>query len=104
MALFSRKNIKNIKSNPFGLTEDDLKGSIKDFPMGVVVRMLEEQELQGNKPNVEVFQQSYSSNKRYGGFDWDETKDRSIFWFGVIEDEDFSMFFKKYPKYEKYNL
>lgn len=28
--------------NPFDLTEEDLNGDIEDFPVGVIVRMMEE--------------------------------------------------------------
>lgn len=77
MALFSRKNLK---SNPFGLTEDDLKGDLEGFPMGVVVRMLEEQEIQGNKPDVKVFQRIKMADKNECGFSWMNTEIGHIFW------------------------
>ena len=40
------------KRNPFGLTEDDLIGDLEGFPMGVVVRVMEEQKKQGNKSGM----------------------------------------------------
>ena len=95
-ALFSRKNLK---SNPFVLTKDDLNGDIKDFPMGVVVRMMEEQELQGNKPDVRVFQDDILS-----GFDWDKTEAGFDFWSKVLLSRKFELFFKGYPEYENYNI
>ena len=94
-ALFSRKNIK---SNPFGLTKDDLIGDLKGFPMGVVVRMLEEQELQGNDVDVKVFQEDCMII--YRGFDWDKTEAGYNFWEDVIDYKDFNLFFKKYPEYK----
>ena len=100
-ALFSRKNIS---SNPFGLTKDDLIGKIECFPIGVVVRMLEEQELQGNKPDVRVFQDSVSSDGKHGGFDWEETYEDWNFWTKVLLGRKFELFFEIYPEYEMYNL
>ena len=100
MALFSRKNIK---SNPYGLTKDDLKEDIEDFPMGVVVRMLEEQEEQEQKPDVNVFQRKYSTIKGDGGFNWRETEASEEFWSNVLFSRKFDLFFKRYPEYARYN-
>ena len=101
MALFSRKNLKQ---NPFGLTETDLIGDLEGFQMGVVVRMLEEQELQGNKPDVNVFQESIRVDKSDGGFNWDETGAHLIFWSSVIRYREWKKFFERYPEYKIYNL
>ena len=49
--------------NPFGITEKDLTGDIKYFPMGIAVRMLEEQQMQGNTPDVTVFQKIVQPQK-----------------------------------------
>ena len=56
--LFSKKSDldKLSKTNRFGITEKDMIGHLKGFPVGVVVRMMEEQEKQGNKPNISTFQ------------------------------------------------
>ena len=56
--LFSKKSDldKLSKTNQFGITEKDLIGELEGFPLGVVVRMLEEAEKQENKPDVKVFQ------------------------------------------------
>ena len=100
MALFSRKNIK---SNPYGLTKDDLKEDIEDFPMGVVVRMMEEQELQGNEPDVKVFQRSKIACRCNGGFDFDSSIDGFEFWSQVNNKRNLKLFFKRYPEYARYN-
>lgn len=102
MALFSRKNIK--PQNPFGLTQDDLKGQIKYFPMGLVVRMLVEQQAQGNRPDVVVFQDASHASSINGGFDWYRTEADGDFWEHVIYNKDFDLFFNRYPDYERYNL
>lgn len=97
MALFSKKNLKRVI--PFGLTEKDLIGEIKDFPMGVVVRMVEEQEAQDNKPDVKVFQNDINTGKDIGGFKWRDTEAGYGFWSDVINFHNFERFFKKYSSY-----
>lgn len=96
-ALFSKKNLR--VQNPFGLTEKDLIGEIEGFPMGVIVRVLEEQELQGKEPDITDLQL-----KRSSGFTWHYTQNGWNFWNSVMAKKDFNLFFKKYPEYEKYNL
>lgn len=91
------------KNNPFGITEKDLVHELKGFPMGVVVRMLEEQEKQGFAPNVEIFQQDKAADERYRGFKWYKTDAGQDFWTDVIGHCAFYVFFKKYPDYKKYN-
>jgi len=92
-------NVQIETKNPFNLTEKDLIGDLKGFPLGVVIRMLEETELQGNEPNVKMFQINRSA-----GFTWSETEDGNLFWSSIINKRDFDKFYKKYPKYKKYNL
>lgn len=98
-ALFSRRNLN---SNPYGLTKDDLKGGIKDFPMGVVVRMMEEQEKQYKRSDIEAFQEHVT--RIVGGFDWEGTCEGWDFWAEVINNKDFDLFFKEYPEYARYNI
>ena len=101
MALFNKKNLGNC--NQYGISKKDMKGDLKDFPVGVVVRMMEEQKRQGNYPDVEVFQNDISSNYDEGGFSWDKTEDGHTFWLHVIAGRNFKVLFKEYPEYEKYN-
>lgn len=104
MSLFNRKNLENNKtSNKYGITEDDMIGQLKDFPVGVVVRMMEEQEKQGNRPNVKVFQNYRDAGKTRAGFKWSKTEKGESFWDTVIGYRGFGVFFKNYPEYEKYN-
>lgn len=82
----------------FKVEKADLVGAINEYPIEVVEKMIEEQVKQGNRPNVEVFQERYSSDAEHGGFDWDKTDDGPTFWIDVLENEDYDLFFKKYPK------
>ena len=99
MSLFSKRNLDK-SSNKYGITEDDMKGYLKDFPVGVVVRMMEEQEAQGNKPDVKVFQDMLNADVVEGGYNWGKTKDGTDFWFDVIFRRKFNLFFEKYPEYK----
>lgn len=101
-ALFNKKNLEN-NDNPYSITKEDMYGEIDGFPVGVVIRMMEEQEAQGNMPNVKVFQKGKDYLKIRGGFDWDETSAGWDFWYKVVINKDFDHFFEKYPEYEKYN-
>lgn len=42
MALFNKKNLEKNKINKYHITKKDMIGDLKGFPIGVVVRMLEE--------------------------------------------------------------
>ena len=100
-SLFNKKNLDKNR-NPYGITEDDMKGSLKGFPVGVVVRMMEEQEAQGNKPDVVVFQEDNAADMPVGGFNWDESEAGFDLW-SEVSDGFFVRFFKRYPEYKKYN-
>lgn len=80
------------------VTEKDLVGKIKDFPIEVVQRMCEEQVRQGNDFDPIVFQEEEYADECKGGFDWDESEEGFDFWISVIDYEKFDVFFEKYPK------
>ena len=101
-SLFSKKNLDKNR-NPYGITEKDIKGQIEGFPIGVVVRMMEKQEAQGNTPDVTVFQKDISAGSDDGGFAWNNSVDGLNFWNKVIRGRNFDLFFEKYPEYEIYN-
>lgn len=82
----------------YKVEQSDLVEQIKDFPIEVVEKMIEEQVKQGNKADVSVFQKYCISSKDEGGFDWEKTTDWSAFWRSVISHQDFNVFFNKYPK------
>ena len=103
--LFSKKSdLDKIRTNRFGITKDDMIGGLKGFPIGVVVRMLEETEKQGNEPKVRIFQKSPGTNQYCGGFEWDNTEEEWPFWLEVINKRNFKEFYKRYPEYKKYDL
>ena len=102
MSLFNKKNLDK-NSNPYGITEKDMIKALEGFPIGVVVRMMEECEIQGGNPNVKAFQNNICEGEPHnGGFDWDKTQDGSLFW-AIVSLNGFADFFAKYPEYEKYN-
>lgn len=82
----------------FKVEQSDLVGNIKDFPIEVVEKMIEEQVKQGNCPNVEAFQHYANADVADDGFTWNNTEDGDDFWMEVIDDGNFELFFKKYPK------
>lgn len=88
----------------FKVEQGDLVGDIKDFPIEVVEKMIEEQVKQGNRPNVEVFQNYGSADVSDDGFTWGNTEDGDDFWMEVIDECNFDLFFEKYPKKNKANL
>lgn len=85
----------------FKVEQSDLVGAIKDFPIVLVEKMIEEQVKQGNKADVEVFQKNATADAEDGGFDWDKTNDDVDFWQEVIGELYFELFFKKYPNKTK---
>ena len=87
----------------YNITKKDMVDDLKGFPVGVVIRMLEEQEKQGNKPDIKVFQKNCCAGWNDNGFEWDDTEDGEDFWEGVISYDDYDKFFKEYPEYKKYN-
>jgi hypothetical protein len=82
----------------FNVEQIDLVGCIKDFPIEVVEKMIEEQFKQGYLPNVEIFQKNASAGGDECGFCWCYTEDGFEFWEDVIGYGNFELFFKKYPK------
>lgn len=79
------------------IKKSDLIGDIKDFPIEIVEKMIEEQVKQGCDPDVKVFQNNIIACADNGGFDWDETKEGDDFWECVISRRMFHLFFEKYP-------
>ena len=98
-SLFSKKNLEKHKPNKYGITEKDMVGELKDYSVGIVVRMMEEVESQGMKTvNLNTLKRSPA-----GGFDWEKTEAGHKFWADIIYRKNFEKFYKKYPEYEKYN-
>jgi hypothetical protein len=82
----------------FKIEKADLVGEIKDFPIEVVEKMIEEQVKQGNCPNVKVFQKNATADAVEGGFSWFNCEEDYDFWLEVIDGDNFDLFFEKYPK------
>ncbi len=74
------------------------KGDLQGFPKEIIARMLDYQEEQGNLRDVSVFERDRKEGQCVGGFEWYETKEGKPFWYDIINNEDFSLFFEKYPK------
>ena len=79
------------------ITEKDLIGRIAGIPLEVVKLMMHYQVLQGNPESVEVFQLRLDAPKDRGGFMWSATAEGTPFWSKIINNHDYSVFFKKYP-------
>ena len=80
------------------LSEKDLIGDLKGFPIEVVEVMLDRQMAQQNKIDVTVFQKLKTRDARHGGLHWSTTIEGQDFWLSVIHKEQFDVFFKRYPK------
>lgn len=74
------------------------KGDLKGFPKEIIARMLDYQEEQGNLRDVSVFERDRKEGHYVGGFEWNETKEGWSFWNDVIDNDNFNLFFEKYPK------
>ena len=73
------------------------KGDIEGFPEEVVNWMLDQQEKQGNKMDVTVFELDKWSDKSEGGFDWGGSDEDHDFCSQIITRRAFDVFFKRYP-------
>ncbi len=69
----------------------------KDFPQEVLDKMMDNQELQGNKRDQSVFELKFTACKRDGGFDWKLSPEGGQFW-GAVSNKAFDVFYEKYPK------
>ena len=74
------------------------KGELEGFPKEIIARMLECQEEQGNPRDISVFERDRTAGQYVGGFARYETKEGNRFWYDVVNNKDFNLFFKKYPK------
>jgi hypothetical protein len=73
---------------------------IECFPIEIVSKMIERQVEQGNNSDYVVFKRNICSDKRNGGFNWEDTVEGDYFWHEVINKECFDVFFEKYPHYK----
>ena len=84
------------------LTSTFLIKHLKDYPIEIVNKLIEEFTIQGHSNKISLFQNlppklamSEMINK---GFDWEKTNDGLFFWINVIVLKNFDSFFEKYPK------
>ena len=79
----------------YKVTEKDLKGQIGNFPIEVVQKMIERCEDENESNGLEKLQKD-----KLDAFIWLNTPEGVDFWAQVICDENFDVFFEKYPKEE----
>lgn len=80
------------------------KGDLEGFPQEVVEWMLDQQEAQGNKRDVSVFEEDCYMSKSNGGFYWNQTKEGHDFCIKVISEQNFEHFFAKYTNKNEYPM
>ena len=97
--IYFLKNIQmKFNYKKYLIKESDITGSIKGFPIEIVQKMLENQVNQGNKLDIKPFQIRASIDANNDGFDWIKTIEGFRFWNNIINEGNFKLFFKKYPK------
>lgn len=74
------------------VTEKDLVGDIKNFPIEIVQKMCEYQVEHGNKFDPSVFSEDKCSSWGGGGFYWYETREGDEYWCSIIDKEMFHLF------------
>lgn len=72
-------------------------GQLSGFPKAVIDLMVARQVQQGNIACATVFELNKISGKDGGGFDWEITPEKSLFWKKVIVHREFDFFFERYP-------
>ena len=74
------------------VTEKDLTGDIKNFPIEIVQAMCENQVSQGNPFNPGIFAECKWAAYDLGGFDWHKTSEKNPYWYNIIDEEHFHLF------------
>ena len=85
----------------YKVTEKDLIGQLKGFPIEVVQKMVDYQVEQGNEADVTVFQKDITSTHGEGGVSWGATQETFDFFHDIVKSKNFNLFFNKYPKKNK---
>lgn len=76
------------------------KGELTGFPQEIVEKILDEQERQGNKRDVSVFEKKAEAQLEDGGFDWESTNQDYLFWESILSYGELDYFYEDF--YEKY--
>ena len=83
------------------VTEKDIIGDLKGFPIEVVQKIVDYQVKQGNKADVTVFQKDITSTHGEGGVSWGATQETFDFFQDIVKSKNFNLLFNKYPKKNK---
>ena len=68
------------------------KGQIDWLPDFIGEELMNQQEIQGNKRDISVFERIPSNFKIHGAFDWDKTRQGELFWHRVLTAQDINLF------------
>ena len=68
------------------------KGQIDWLPDFIGEELMKQQELQGNKRDISVFERCFTANQIEGGFDWSKTEQGVDFWNRVLLEKDINLF------------
>ena len=68
------------------------KEQIDWLPDFIGEELMNQQELQGNKRDISVFEKNIGACKSKGGFSWDKTQQGYDFWSIVLVSEDINLF------------
>lgn len=71
---------------------------INDFPKQVVDKILYYQVEQGNPEDISIFNMNIEANAGEGGFSWEDTPEGYHFWWEIITNQNFEVFFNRYPE------
>ena len=79
--------------NPYGLTEKDQTGWLKNFPLEIITLMIKEaKDLRDKDFDIKKLKVIYNL---MGVFTWDDTKDGHEFW-KSIKNGNYKVFYDKY--------
>ena len=68
------------------------KGQIDWLPDFIGEELMKQQEYQGNKRDISVFEEDVSADKSDGGFEWKDTSQKYNFWVRVLLEKDINLF------------
>lgn len=75
-----------------------------EFPKEIQELILKRQVEAGNPPDITLFDENTIISSVNGGFTWDKTKEGSNFWYNILMDNNFEVFYKKYPQSKEHTI
>lgn len=75
-----------------------------EFPKEIQELILKRQVEAGNPPNITLFDKKIDIGTDNGGFTWDKTKEGAVFWYDVLLETNFEVFYKKYPQPKEHTI